>query len=341
MRRLISTLLLSWLAASSSVLGCKSNFVDIPVIQVDGNVDKSEVDGGSEVDEGVGAPDAAASGDAAPVTDSMISSGDAAVSADAAIADASIDAAVPDASTNDPCADKDFCENFDNYQSLSDAQALWSTQLQGGAAALDTKAPFSGTQSARLSTSGAGHRQAYIVLDTSKYLRPGQSEQWGRAMMWLYEAPRVDSHWTHIEAEGPADELGQTAVARFGGQHSKSLMASYDVRRPDYPDCYSHSTTPMPEGRWTCYEWKFDWQNDEMRLWMDGQEVSGTAVQNKKPLPGPAHNGCVQDSTQGNWYIPRAEKLRLGWEHFQDSIDHQIWVDDIVIDDERIGCPMP
>ena len=50
--------------------------------------------------------------------------------------------------------------------------------------------------------------------------------------------------------------------------------------------------------------------------------------------------GCGGNGTGGHWYSPLYDTIRLGWEHYQMSdVAHDLWIDDVAIDTDRIGCP--
>ena len=53
--------------------------------------------------------------------------------------------------------------------------------------------------------------------------------------------------------------------------------------------------------------------------------------------------GCVANDLGGQWLAPPAfQTLYLGWEHYQQTMNPiDLWMDDIVVDTKRVGCPAP
>jgi hypothetical protein len=35
------------------------------------------------------------------------------------------------------------------------------------------------------------------------------------------------------------------------------------------------------------------------------------------------------------------DQLTIGWEQYQDTPAQEVWIDDLVISSERVGCPLP
>jgi hypothetical protein len=118
------------------------------------------------------------------------------------------------------------------------------------------------------------------------------------------------------------------------------LMANYETpdqygNPPKGPstDCYKHaSKTIVPVGAWTCAEWRFDGKNNEMRFWLNGAEVSSLAVAGKG-------DGCVSQPADYTWIAPTWSRIDLGWESYQLDEARTMWIDDVVISKQPIGCP--
>ena len=51
----------------------------------------------------------------------------------------------------------------------------------------------------------------------------------------------------------------------------------------------------------------------------------------------------LKDYVGGQWLAPPAfTTLHLGWESYQTSSnDRNLWVDDVAVATERVGCPSP
>jgi hypothetical protein len=205
-----------------------------------------------------------------------------------------------------------------------------------GMVRVDGTRASSGTKAVRVtSADGTGtYRRAYISIEGAPVFPVAGNVVYGRMMFWLNAAPAGSVHWTNVQGEGPVPGMSFRALSRYGGQQQKRLMANYETEGVA-SDCWQHSATVIPEGRWACMEWRFNGPNNEMNFWLDGQALADITVVNRG-------TGCVAQGTMGNWYSPTYDTIRLGWEHYQQSaIVHDMWIDDVAIDTKRIGCPPP
>jgi hypothetical protein len=199
--------------------------------------------------------------------------------------------------------------------------------------AVDTTHASSGTKAVRFTTDGGTgtYRRAFISIEGAPVFPVAGNVFYGRMLVWLTAAPAGSVHWTNIQGEGPVPNMNFRAYSRYGGQLQKRLMANYETQGVA-SDCWQHSATTMPEGRWTCMEWRFNGPNNEMNFWLDGVSLLDLTVIARG-------SGCIAQGTAGNWYSPTYDTVRLGWEHYQQSIAHDLWIDDVALDTKRIGCP--
>jgi hypothetical protein len=88
----------------------------------------------------------------------------------------------------------------------------------------------------------------------------------------------------------------------------------------------------LPEQQWICFELEVSGTGTgaEMRVWWDGVEHTHLHLIN---------------GTEGEpmWPIPEYESMSFGFSHYQEygAIFPQgfdVWIDEIAVDDERIGC---
>jgi hypothetical protein len=95
-------------------------------------------------------------------------------------------------------------------------------------------------------------------------------------------------------------------------------------------------------GKWVCWEWEFDGTNDEAHLWLDGELMTEIdAVKSGKQCQGPGFMGRPMKPTY-LWEGPQMfDKLIVGWEQYQDTPAQEVWIDDLVLGTERVGCPPP
>lgn len=235
-----------------------------------------------------------------------------------------------------------FCDDFEDHALAQPPGAPWRMSVNDGSSiSVDEVQAFSGTQAAHVNaTLGAAYRRGYMALDQgspANIFPAAAQEMYGRSMMYLQAIPGVMSHWTFIQGEGPSADGTHNALYRYGGQHQNGaqLMANYETTTNAVStDCWDHSASVMPTATWTCVEWRFAVATNEMQFWLNGTELTDIHVTQQG-------EGCVGNSLNGQWIAPPAfETLYLGWEHYQlptNPID--LWIDDVVISTERVGCP--
>jgi len=232
----------------------------------------------------------------------------------------------------DPCVDRLICDDFEAASVGEAPAAPWDVLTsQTGTVAVDDSRAYSGGQSVHVSTDGTnGFTRALI----SAAITLPQNVMHGRMMFYMEQAANDGVHWTHIEGRGPlSGQDGVTAMYRYGGQHETRLMANYETSGLS-TDCWHHSQTTMPVGGWACMEWQFDGPNDRMRFWIDGEEITDLDVMG-------SGMGCIGNDLSGQWPAPTFEEIRLGWESYQNDAPREAWIDDVIVDDEPIGCPPP
>lgn len=187
----------------------------------------------------------------------------------------------------------------------------------------------------------SGYRSALLGLESPTLPVTG-NVVYGRMMFFLESAPTSDVHWTFVDGYGLVPGKNYHAAYRYGGQHPVSggsqLMANYDT--PDSyssigpsSDCWQHASgRVVPVGRWACAEWRFDGAANGMRFWLDGQELTDLAVSG-------TGQGCVNQSATFPWTAPTFERIDVGWESYQADQARTLWIDDLAIGTQRIGCP--
>jgi hypothetical protein len=227
------------------------------------------------------------------------------------------------------CAGALFCEDFEAYTGMP--AAPWTVRKNAqGAVSIDGAQHKSGTKAVKLTTSGAAaYQQAFISID--KPFPVANNAFYGRMMIYATKAANDGVHWTMIEGRGPGTGGITTALVRYGGQHMQTLMANYDSAGKA-SDCWQHSQTKMPEGKWACMEWYFEGATNTQKFWLDGKAIDDLTVVGQG-------QGCVSQGTEGKWIFPTFERLQLGWESYQTDDAREIWIDDVAIGTTQIGCP--
>jgi hypothetical protein len=243
-----------------------------------------------------------------------------------------------------------LCEGFEDDVLGQPPGAPWrdETGSSGASVRVDAVHAFRGERAAHvLAPKGAAYRRGYFAIHQSPVFPAAGAEMYGRAMMWLDAAPttaagKPDVHWTFVQGEGRSRDDTFNSLYRYGGQHQQGLglMANFETTPPKHSDCWQHSASRMPVQRWACIEWHFAVANNEMEFWLDGKELSDLRVVDRGSGP---ETGCLGNDLGGQWLAPPAfQSLYLGWERYQEpENDQNLWIDEIVISKQRVGCPAP
>jgi hypothetical protein len=154
-------------------------------------------------------------------------------------------------------------------------------------------------------------------------------------MVWL-ETPAANGvHWTMLAGDGPVpSRSGVRASYRYGGQWGGKMMANYDTSGAS-TDCWQHSETAMPIGKWACVTFRLDGKANVMELAMDGKAVADLRVDQKG-------QGCLGHDLGDVWLGPdfsSSARASVGWESYQMDVGHAMYIDDVVLDDAPIACP--
>jgi hypothetical protein len=227
---------------------------------------------------------------------------------------------------------------------------MWAaSNPNNGTVAVDTGRAKSGKNAVKVSADAvAGYRSVMISLSDQSVLPVAGNVLYGRMMFYLESAPSGTVHWTFIDASGPVPGQNYHAIYRYGGQlpitqngsfAGSQLMANYET--PDSyqsppigpgSDCWLHSNQKLvPVGAWSCAEWEFDGPNNTMRFWLNGTELTDLAMTG-------TGQGCVNQPATFPWDAPSFERVDLGWESYQMDGARVIWIDDVALGTQRLGC---
>jgi hypothetical protein len=222
-----------------------------------------------------------------------------------------------------------FCEGFEG-EALD--PAVWRTtgtapKIEPGRAARGGKA---------LHVVRKGNGPAYAR--TRKPFPAPRNRYYGRAFVYfdaLPTAPMRYSHWTIVggAGEGRGEEIRiggqlQQGVNRFGvGTDNDGPTGTGDWTNPDREP--NPSGYGVPEKRWICLEWLHDGEKHETRVFLDGA-----------PHPSLFTSATEHGGRQSVPYtLPAFTSVWLGWFEYQPTDQRfELWIDEVAIDDERIGC---
>jgi hypothetical protein len=257
------------------------------------------------------------------------------------------------------CPATAICDDFESYAAgATDLAPQWTVyEYGGGALRVDGTKPFHGGKSLHLTVPAGGRKYADIIKEKADDSAVLPMKHYGRVMVWLTAMPAA-AHWAINQAGGIlAGTTDLTAKYSWGGQNAK-LLPGYAQRsrviagaiplrgggpedgdpNPAPVDCSMPTRTEsLATKRWVCWEWMVDGATPEVHMWLDGQPQPEADVVGKG-------SACATGPMNGTWAAPKAfSKIILGWEQYTQpsEVANEIWLDDLVMGPERVGCPAP
>jgi hypothetical protein len=281
-----------------------------------------------------GAATAGAAGDAAAgsgPTDSGVDGG--AIDADAGARNLSTDRTLFFGATRCAQANVQLCEDFES--GTLDA-TTWTTI--GAKPVIDGVQKARGGKALHLMITGNGQ----TAIREKKTFPEPKNTYYGRVFVYFAALPTATAdftyaHWTMLAASG----TGVTGEIRVSGQmqNGKSLWGVGTDNRVDANgtgDWTNSDKDPngkpvgVPTGQWMCIEWMHKGDTNETRFWWDGVEHPSLYT-----MPSTPHGGNPTEP----YILPQFTNVWLGWAEYQATTEpFELWLDEIAIDKDRIGC---
>lgn len=249
---------------------------------------------------------------------------------------------------HDPCSTALFCDSFEDDLTGQLPALPWKEEMYGSGAviAVDEQRAFSGSKALHVFAPKGAPRRGYVAIHESPVFPAARRQMFGRIMVWLDAAPiplegKQDVHWTLLQGEGRSGDDRYNSIYRLGAerQGGLGLKANFETTPPVRTDCRRHSARALPLATWTCVEWHFDGDKNEMQYWLDGEELDDIHVTERADAPD---SSCThQKDLQGVWLAPPAfQSLYMGLERYDATQnDQHLWIDDVVVSHSRVGCP--
>jgi hypothetical protein len=246
------------------------------------------------------------------------------------------------------CGGAWFCDGFEDDAVGQLPGAPWSEEMYGSGAsiAISQERAFSGKNALHVFAPKNAPRRGYVAIHDAPVFPNAARRMYGRVMVWLDAAPipmegAPPVHWTLLQGEGRAADDRYNSIYRLGGerQDGVGLKANFETTPPVRTNCRQHSKWTLPVAKWTCVEWHFDGGRNEMQYWLDGNELSDMHVVERGDAPD-SHCEHLSD-LHGQWLAPPAfQSVYMGWERYDPSAnDQNVWLDEVVISQQRVGCP--
>jgi hypothetical protein len=194
-----------------------------------------------------------------------------------------------------------YCSDFEN-QTAGGAPNGNGDFTSSGAITVDGSKAFSGTKSLHYKPGGKSQ-----IKFTKQF---PLNEENGRLMIFVAKTPPNPSHWDIVQSNTASN------IWSWGGMYGKFELVV------DPPDDGKDSSTPFPDGRWACIQWKFSQGTggkSEYHVKLDGMEVN-------------------QSPVNGHWKASPWRDLMVGFEVFG-SAPIEFWIDDLAFGETEIPCP--
>ena len=227
-----------------------------------------------------------------------------------------------------------LCEDFES--GVLDT-ATWTT-LGGTKPVIDGVQKARGAKALHFTIMGSGQS---AIRESRTFPAPNNT-YYGRAFVYFASLPTPTtgftySHWTMIAATGSQ----VSGEIRVSGQMQNG-MSYWGVGTDNRVDAngtgdWTNSDkdpngkpVAVPTGRWLCIEWMHKGDTNETRFWWDGVEHPSLYT-----MPSTPHGGNPTEPI----ILPQFKNVWLGWAEYQPTMEpFELWLDEIAIDKDRIGC---
>ncbi|MRG93655.1 hypothetical protein [Polyangium spumosum] len=249
-----------------------------------------------------------------------------------------------------------LCDDFESFAAGDAPGGKWRIVEVGGSVVVASEKAHSGSRAVKVTTAPSTMEDAFravaLAFDDASVLPPEGNVLYGRAMLFIESVPTFSGSIALVSGKGRVPGQTYSSIYRYGFDQpvydeatgtflGDNLAAFYDT--PEYYDdppaapwtsCWAHAQTSLvPVGRWACFEWKFDGPNDAMQLTVDGLVVPGLSVQG-------TGDGCSNpEAPAAPWTAPSFSEVYLGWEAYLPDEARAVWIDDVVLAAQPIGCP--
>ena len=227
-----------------------------------------------------------------------------------------------------------LCEDF---ESGTLDTATWTT-IGGPKPVIDGLQKARGNKALHIMMTGNGES----AIRESKTFPAPNNTYYGRVFVYFGSLPTTAdftySHWTMIAATG-SQVTGEIRVSGQMGSSGTSLWGVGTDNRVDANgtgDWTNSDKDPngkplgVPTGKWLCIEWMHKGDTNETRFWWDGVEHPSLYTK-----PSTPHGGNPTEP----YILPQFKNVWLGWAEYQPTAEpFELWLDEIAIDKDRIGC---
>jgi hypothetical protein len=213
--------------------------------------------------------------------------------------------------------------------------------MGGATMTIQTKTVAHGKYAVQFHGMAAPPSNDYVYLITKNAPASLKTHNFGRA--YLYITPQRNDIDMGMIFGGTAGFPRPTYMSL--ANHSVGWQLGF-IKLMGSPggEVQTYPPTPIPVAKWTCFEWEFNDDPDEIKLWGDGVAI-GTL--NKDSKVGFCGGGCTQPASLFNGMnsglIGGFTDFGFGfydW-HPMGRPAFDLYYDDIVLDTKQVGCLPP
>jgi hypothetical protein len=139
------------------------------------------------------------------------------------------------------------------------------------------------------------------------------------------------AHFTLVEATGTdSTEIVRPVGGQYAPTNARTMWGIGADEGPtgDWTD-WSESA-PTTANTWQCVEWRLDPQDNQVQTWFDGVDNPDLTASTDN------HGG-----NEVPFKLPKITTVKIGWQLYQPGTTPEafdVWIDDIALANERIGC---
>jgi len=227
-------------------------------------------------------------------------------------------------------ANVQLCEDFES--GMIDPMK-WSQN--GSMLVVDGLQHARGSKALHITRTGNGN----AFIKETKTFPEQNNTYYGRIFMYFHALPTAPgmnyAHWTFIAASG----TGVSGEIRVSGQlqNGKNLFGVGTDNRVDDAgtgDWTNSDKDPnnmpvaVPLDMWLCIEWLHQGATNETRFYWDAIEH-----------PSLHTTASMHGGNMNPFILPQFTNVWIGWAEYQPSTEpFEMWIDEIAIDKDRIGC---
>jgi hypothetical protein len=223
-------------------------------------------------------------------------------------------------------AELDLCEDF---ESGGFDQEIWEPSGTEHPSVDDTRAAR-GEYSAHFHTTDNG----LSMIRTRAIFPATGNTYFGRMFVYFDSMPTApeDAHWTVSGAQGPdAEEFEVRVGGQYDGTVNRFAVGSDHGPTGDWTNKDEDPGDAVPVKEWVCLEWMHKGDTHETRFFWDG-------VEHPSLYTSATEHGGEQAEP---YELPNFASVWFGWWLYQPETvpaEFDVWIDEIALDSERIGC---